>query len=108
MRTPSHPSAESIQLPGIFHALSDPARLAIVLDLARAADEQCCSDLDIPLSKSTLSHHLKVLREAGVTSTRVEGTRRLMSLRRDELDLRFPGLLDAIVNAALREPAAAR
>lgn len=70
-------------------------------------DEQCCSDLDVPLSKSTLSHHLKVLREAGVTTTRVEGTRRLMSLRRDDLELRFPGLLDAVLSAATREPAGA-
>lgn len=104
MRTPSHPATESIQLPGVFHALSDPARLGIVLGLAES-EEQCCSDLDVPLSKSTLSHHLKVLREAGVTTTRVEGTRRLMSLRRDDLDLRFPGLLDAILAAAGRQPA---
>ncbi|MEV7188389.1 metalloregulator ArsR/SmtB family transcription factor [Kitasatospora sp. NPDC093102] len=104
MRTPSHPATDSIELAGIFHALSDPARLSIVTGLAQV-DEQCCSDLDVPLSKSTLSHHLKVLREAGVTTTRVEGTRRLMSLRRDDLDLRFPGLLDAVLNAATREPA---
>ncbi|RKT17960.1 ArsR family transcriptional regulator [Streptomyces sp. 1114.5] len=106
MRTPSHPATESIQLAGIFHALSDPARLSIVTGLAEV-DEQCCSDLDVPLSKSTLSHHLKVLREAGVTTTRVEGTRRLMSLRRDDLELRFPGLLDAVLSAATREPAGA-
>ncbi len=105
MRTPSHPNRESVQLTGIFHALSDPARLSIVQDLADG-EEQCCSDLDVALSKSTLSHHLKVLREAGVTSTRVEGTRRLMSLRRTDLDARFPGLLDAILTAA-RVPAGA-
>ncbi|MFJ6616016.1 ArsR/SmtB family transcription factor [Kitasatospora sp. NPDC091335] len=103
MRTPSHPATDSIQLTGIFHALSDPARLSIVAGLSEV-EERCCSDLDVPLSKSTLSHHLKVLREAGVTATRVEGTRRLMSLRRDDLDLRFPGLLDAVLHAAAHEP----
>jgi len=93
VRTLQHPSRDEIQLTEVFHALSDPTRLAIVRGLD-GVDEQSCSGLDISLSKSTLSHHLKVLRDAGVTHTRIEGTHRLMSLRREDLDARFPGLLE--------------
>ncbi|MFC9327824.1 ArsR/SmtB family transcription factor [Kitasatospora sp. NPDC057015] len=99
MRIPSHPARQDIQLAGLFHALSDPVRLAIVAQLG-AAGERYCSELDVRLSKSTLSHHLKVLREAGVTWTRIEGTRRLMALRREDLDALFPGLLPAVLDAA--------
>lgn len=99
MRTPSHPARQDIQLPALFHALSDPVRLAIVAQLG-AAGERYCSELDVQLSKSTLSHHLKVLREAGVTWTRTEGTRRLTALRSEDLDDRFPGLLPAVLTAA--------
>ena len=52
-------------------------------------------------TKSTLSHHLKVLREAGVTRTRQEGTRCFVTLRRDSLDARLPGLLPALLSAAI-------
>ncbi|MEE1794327.1 helix-turn-helix transcriptional regulator [Streptomyces sp. BE308] len=93
MRTLSHPARSDIELTAVFHALSDPTRLSIVRSLV-GIDEQSCGTLDIPLSKSTLSHHLKVLRDAGVTHTRIEGTHRYMSLRREDLDARFPGLLD--------------
>ncbi len=99
MRVLSHPAREDIQLTAIFYALSDPVRLGIVCRLATCA-EQSCSELDVPLAKSTLSHHLKVLREAGLTHTRSEGTRRLVSLRRDDLESRFPGLLAAILRVA--------
>lgn len=99
MRIPSHPARQDIQLSGVFHALSDPARLAIVAQLGTDG-ERYCSELDVRLSKSTLSHHLKVLREAGVTWTRIDGTRRLTALRRDDLDALFPGLLPAVLRAA--------
>jgi len=83
--------------------LSDPLRLAIAKRLAVQPD--CpCSRLGGSVSKSTLSHHLKVLREAGVTHTRVVGTTRLVSLRTAELEERFPGLLDSVL-AAHDEPA---
>jgi DNA-binding transcriptional ArsR family regulator len=52
------------------------------------------------VAKSTLSHHLRVLRDAGVTRTRQEGTRCFVELRRDDLEFRFPGLLDAVLDAA--------
>ncbi|MFF3031953.1 ArsR/SmtB family transcription factor [Streptomyces rubiginosohelvolus] len=98
MRTLSHPARADIELTAVFHALSDPTRLSIVRGLV-GVDEQSCGALDIPLSKSTLSHHLKVLRDAGVTHTRIEGTHRYMSLRREDLDARFPGLLDVALKA---------
>ncbi|MYZ40118.1 helix-turn-helix transcriptional regulator [Streptomyces sp. MnatMP-M17] len=103
MRTLKHPTREEIQLTDVFHALSDPTRLAIVRGLD-GVTEQSCSSLNIPLSKSTLSHHLKVLRDSGVTHTRAEGTHRLMSLRRQDLEARFPGLLDVVLRT---EPVAA-
>jgi DNA-binding transcriptional ArsR family regulator len=80
----------------VLHALSDPVRLAIVRQLA-GGEEVVCGRFELPVSDATRSHHLKVLREAGVTSTRSEGTRRLVSLRRADLDAAFPGLLDAVL-----------
>jgi DNA-binding transcriptional ArsR family regulator len=86
-------------LPGVLHALSDPVRLEIVRYLA-TVDETPCSTLNAAVSKSTMSHHFKVLREAGVTYTRADGTKRLITLRREELEQRFPGLLDSVLHAA--------
>ena len=82
----------------MLHALSDPARLAIVRSLAKG-DECTCGTFDLGLSKPTLSHHFRVLREAGVVRTRPEGRKRMLSLRDDELEARFPGLLDAVLSA---------
>lgn len=103
MRTLSHPPAEELALPDVLHALSDPVRLEIVRALDRA-DELSCSALRCDVSKSTLSHHLKVLRDAGVTRTRARGTQRMVSLRIEDLETRFPGLL-ACVLADLRQAA---
>ena len=103
MRELQQPSATEIRITQVLHALSDPLRLAIAKRLAVQPD--CpCSRLGGSVSKSTLSHHLKVLREAGVTHTRVVGTTRLVSLRTAELEERFPGLLDSVL-AAHDEPA---
>ena len=90
------PPGTAIDLPAVLHALSDPARLAIVRALAQDG-ERSCGTFELGLSKATRSHHFKVLREAGVTHTRLEGTTRRVSLRRDDLDARFPGLLDAVL-----------
>jgi DNA-binding transcriptional ArsR family regulator len=96
------PSASEIRLTQVLHALSDPLRLEIAKRLA--VHPECpCSRLGGSVSKSTLSHHLKVLREAGVTRTRVVGTTRLVSLRAPELEERFPGVLDSVL--AAHEPA---
>jgi DNA-binding transcriptional ArsR family regulator len=99
MRTLHHPRIDEIALPDVLHALSDPVRLEVVRALADR-EEQSCSSVEASVSKSTLSHHFKVLREAGVTHTRVNGTHRLVSIRRDELEERFPGLLDSVLGAS--------
>jgi DNA-binding transcriptional ArsR family regulator len=96
MRTAHQPKIDSVELSEVLHALSDPVRLDIVRSLATTG-ERCCGDLNVPVSKSTLSHHLKVLRHAGLTKTRADGTQRLVSLRQADVEARFPGLLDAIL-----------
>ena len=92
------PTRENITLVGVLHALSDPTRLAVLRQL-EARGETLCGRLDVAVAKSTLSQHLRVLREAGVTRTRPEGTQRWLSVRRDDLDARFPGLLDVVLAA---------
>jgi len=94
-----HPAADEIELAAVLHALSDPMRLQIVVGLA-AGDQRPCGSFGLPVTKSTCTHHFKVLREAGVIRQRLEGTTRLNSLRRAELDRRFPGLLDSVLGAA--------
>ena len=93
-----HPSVDEIELTAVMHALSDPARLQVVRTLA-AEDERACGSFDLGVSKATASHHFKVLREAGVTRKRVEGAHHFLTLRREDLDARFPGLLDAVLAA---------
>jgi DNA-binding transcriptional ArsR family regulator len=96
-----HPSIDQIDLANVLAVLGDQTRLAIVKYLARneGAPMNCSQFLDFG-SKTNLSYHLAKLREAGVTRTEVSGTSRLISLRRAELDRRFPGLLDSIIAAA--------
>jgi DNA-binding transcriptional ArsR family regulator len=96
MRIISHPSTEQLSLPGVLYALSDPVRLEIVAMLAHEP-ELSCGRIEVPVSKSTLSHHLKVLREAGLTLTRAEGVQRFVSLRRLDIESRFPGLLTCVL-----------
>jgi DNA-binding transcriptional ArsR family regulator len=96
-RSIHHPSTEDIDLATVLRTLGDPARLTIVRTLSRLGEQNCAAlqaELDMPVS--TCSYHLRLLREAGVTRTRASGTERFMSLRRDDLDRRFPGLLDAL------------
>ena len=94
-----HPARGELTLAAVLHALSDPMRLRIVAGLARG-DGRSCGSFALPVTKSTCTHHFKVLREAGVIRQRQEGTARLNSLRRDDLDARVPGLLDTILSAA--------
>jgi DNA-binding transcriptional ArsR family regulator len=89
------PELDAIELADVLHALSDPARLEIVRGLDADGERQCGS-FDLGLTKATRSHHFKVLREAGLTFTRLEGTARYVTLRRAEIDSKFPGLLDAV------------
>ena len=99
MRDLYHPRLEDVGLANVLHALSDPVRLEIVRVLA-GLDEIPCSSLNATVSKSTMSHHFKVLREAGVTHTRANGTKRMISLRQEELEGRFPGLLHSILQSS--------
>ena len=96
------PHLDEMTLAAVMAALGDPMRVAIVRQLA-AEGERTCGTFDLGISKATRSHHFRVLREAGLTRTRAEGTHRHVSLRREEIDARFPGLLDAVLTAAERE-----
>jgi DNA-binding transcriptional ArsR family regulator len=94
--TVEQPPALALELTTVLQALGDPMRLRIVRELA-AEDECTCGSVELGISKATRSHHFRVLREAGITHTRAEGTHRYVSLRRQDLDARFPGLLAAIL-----------
>lgn len=100
MKTQFFPARDAITLEGVLYALSDPIRLGIVRRMACEGGEKSCSDFGVCMPKSTLAHHFKVLRSMGLLKTRTEGTQSLNSLRRDDLDARFPGLLDAVLSAA--------
>src|SRR3954452_22785774 len=104
MKQHPHPDVNEISLTGILAALSDPMRLAIVASLL--AGERGSSEFDCRVANSTLSHHIKALREAGVICRRKEGTRCFVSLR-PELELRFPGLLASVLRFAANQPAPA-
>ena len=93
------PARADIELPAVLHALSDPVRLEIVAGVSDGG-EHSCGSLRLPVTKSTCTHHFRVLREAGVIHQRQEGTSRLNSLRSDDLEARFPGLLDTVLRAA--------
>jgi len=81
----------------ILHALSDPQRRTIVRELAAREEPVPCGSIELGVGKSTRTHHFRVLREAGLIEQRREGTRKLTSLRRAEVDATFPGLLDAVL-----------
>ncbi|MGK5498908.1 ArsR/SmtB family transcription factor [Streptomyces sp. URMC 125] len=98
-----HPAAGEIRLEGVLHALSDPVRLRIVRTLATAGEEMSCSVFELPVSKSTTTHHFRVLRESGVISQSYRGTAKMSELRRDDLEALFPGLLEAVLTAAARQ-----
>jgi DNA-binding transcriptional ArsR family regulator len=95
-RTASHPDTSQVDLQQVLEALVDPVRRSIVTQLAAASEDIRCGGFDIPVSKSTATHHFNVLREAGVIQQYYVGTSRMNALRRDEMDEAFPGLLDAL------------
>jgi DNA-binding transcriptional ArsR family regulator len=94
-----HPAPEDLELPAVLHALSDPHRLRIVRELSRDPEPRPCGSFALGVTKSTSTHHFRVLREAGVIAQQPLGTTKLTSLRRGDLDARFPGLLDAVLAA---------
>ncbi|MHB1526769.1 MAG: ArsR/SmtB family transcription factor [Candidatus Dormibacteria bacterium] len=91
------------ELTKLLHALGDPVRLKLIRALAAADEPIPCGGFNAQVTKSTLSHHFRVLREAGVITQSCEGVRKLTTLRKGELDAVYPGLLDSI----LRVPAGA-
>ncbi|HEY7488066.1 MAG TPA: helix-turn-helix domain-containing protein [Streptosporangiaceae bacterium] len=99
MQAPRHPDVAELTLTRVLTALGDPIRLGLVRVLSDDK-ERGWGELRAPVAKSTLSHHLKVLRDAGITWTRQEGTRCFVRLRRADLDTRFPGLLTTVLSAA--------
>jgi DNA-binding transcriptional ArsR family regulator len=101
------PPAADFQLPRILAALADPHRLATVRYVARNGESWCTQvmqEAGLSMTKSTFSHHLRILREAGVLTKRIQGTRGYTRLRKDDLDRRFPGLIDAVLNVDTGSP----
>jgi DNA-binding transcriptional ArsR family regulator len=88
-----HPAPDMITITGVLAALADPVRLEIVASLREG--ERGSSGFDCSVSNSTLSHHIRTLREAGIIVHRKEGTRCFVSIRPD-LEERFPGLIEAV------------
>jgi DNA-binding transcriptional ArsR family regulator len=96
------PAAGDFQLPRVLAALADPHRLAAVRYVAHNGESWCTQvmqEAGLAMTKSTFSHHLRILREAGVITKRIQGTRGYTRLRKDDLDQQFPGLMDSIIAA---------
>lgn len=100
MKTYRHPALEEVTLPAVMQALADPCRVAIVRELLSRDASLACHEVPLEISKATRSHHFDVLRQAGIIHTQSEGTRCMTSLRKKELDDRFPGLLKLVENEA--------
>jgi DNA-binding transcriptional ArsR family regulator len=101
-RIPPHPEMRTITLQQVLEALVDPVRRGIIARLYAASCDLNCSAFELPVSKSTSTHHFRVLREAGLIRQYYIGTSRMNELRRTELEAAFPGLLAAVATA---EPA---
>ncbi|MCZ4120976.1 ArsR/SmtB family transcription factor [Streptomyces sp. H39-S7] len=95
-RTPTHPDVADVDLQQVLEALVDPVRRSIVTQLDTAGQDIACGAFDLEVSKSTATHHFKVLREAGLIRQHYVGTSRMNTLRRTEMNEAFPGLLDAL------------
>lgn len=105
MKPVFHPEIDDVEVAAVFAALADPIRLGVVVALAESAEvEARCGSFHALGSPSLMTYHLAKLREAGITRVRAEGPVRYISLRRDEFDRRFPGLLDSVVATARRDP----
>lgn len=98
----NHPQRDEIRLEQVLAALGNPMRMAVITLLADGGEHTCGSLLQ-GVSKSTLTHHWRVLRDSGVIWQKPSGRENLLSLRRDDLDARFPGLLEAFVQATKQD-----
>lgn len=99
MRPLHHPAPSQLELTDVLHALSDPVRLEIVRTLSTGDCTRRCGAFDVPVTKSTRTHHFRVLRESGLIEQSADGTAVVNRLRRDDLDARFPGLLESVLRA---------
>lgn len=97
-----HPATEDITLAGVLGALADPMRLRIVSSLLKKNSCMSCSEAaPCPdMAKSTLSHHFRILREAGIVRTSKIGVENRNIIRIDDINARFPGLLKQILKFA--------
>ncbi|MFJ8108345.1 ArsR/SmtB family transcription factor [Streptomyces sp. NPDC096132] len=102
-RTVEHPDLSEVSLQQVMEALVDPVRRMVVSQLVRAGEDMSCGTFDAPVSLSTLTHHFNVLREAGVIRQYYKGTSKMNTLRTDEMEERFPGLLSAVMAASATE-----
>lgn len=98
-----HPETGEMDLGSLFTALADPLRRKVVEDLCRESEgtERTCASFGLAISKSTMTHHFRVLREAGLIRQVNYGNSRKVTLRRDDLQERFPGLLDLVAGGSL-------
>ena len=93
----SHPSMKDLTMDGVLYALSDPIRRNIVAKLADCESMSCAKSCAEGLSPSTISFHHKILRENGLIRSEKVGVEVVNTLRKDELDKKFPGLLSSIL-----------
>ncbi|MEV6039008.1 helix-turn-helix domain-containing protein [Nonomuraea sp. NPDC052116] len=102
-RTVDNPSVAEVTLQQLLEAVADPVRRSVIAQLATAGHDISCGAFDLSVSRSTATHHFNVLREAGVIRQHYQGTTKMNSLRSDDLDGRFPGLMRAIIESCVRE-----
>ncbi|MGW6095030.1 ArsR/SmtB family transcription factor [Streptomyces sp. NPDC055157] len=96
-RVLDHPPRDQIRLEAVLHALADPMRLRVIQALAGSPSEMACGAIELAVSKSTSSHHFRVLRQAGLITQCYRGTAKMNGLRLDDLEALFPGLLDCVL-----------
>jgi len=99
-RSVDNPSVDEVSLQQLLEALVDPVRRSVVRQLADSGKDKSCGTFDLPVSRSTSTHHFNVLREAGLIRQYYVGTTKMNSLRRDEMERRFPGVLDSLLAVA--------
>ncbi|MDP3777155.1 helix-turn-helix transcriptional regulator [Methylotenera sp.] len=103
MRQIKHPTIEQVELTDIMYALADPTRLEIIALLAKAGKKLTCGEINLNRPKSSMSHHFKILRGAGLVQTLIEGTEHMNSLRFDEIEQKYPGVLSAVLKALTKD-----
>ncbi|WP_036303666.1 ArsR/SmtB family transcription factor [Methylotenera sp. L2L1] len=103
MRQIKHPTIEQVELTDIMYALADPTRLEIIALLAKAGRKLTCGEINLNRPKSSMSHHFKILRGAGLVQTLIEGTEHMNSLRLEEIEQKYPGVLNAVLRVVTKD-----